>query len=78
MEAAWPMHTVATSGRMYCMVSYIARPEDTTPPGELMYIKMSLVGFSASRNSNCAHTRVDTMSLIGPVMKIMRSFNNRE
>ncbi len=21
IEAAWPMHTVETSGRMYCMVS---------------------------------------------------------
>lgn len=50
MEAAWPMQTVDTSGRMYSMVSYIARPEVTTPPGELMYMEMSLVGFSASRN----------------------------
>ena len=36
MEAAWPMHTVLTGLRMYCMVSYIARPAETTPPGLLM------------------------------------------
>ena len=30
------MQTVETGERMYCMVSYIARPEVTMPPGELM------------------------------------------
>ena len=36
IEAAMPMQTVDTSERMYCIVSYIARPEVTTPPGELI------------------------------------------
>ena len=36
MEQAWPIQTVATWGLMYCMVSYIASPEVTMPPGELI------------------------------------------
>ena len=32
-EAACPTQSVETGGRMYCMVSYIDRPEVTTPPG---------------------------------------------
>ena len=54
IDAAWPMHTVPTRGRIYCMVSWIAMPAVTTPPGELMYIQMSFFGFSDSRNSSCA------------------------
>jgi amidase len=53
-RAAWPMHTVDTRGLMYCMVSWIAMPAVTTPPGELMYIEMSFDGFSLSRNSSWA------------------------
>ena len=34
--SAWPMQIVETAGLMYCMVSYIARPAVTTPPGELI------------------------------------------
>ena len=45
-----PMHMVATSQLMYCMVSYIAMPDVMTPPGELMYRKMSFLGFSDSKN----------------------------
>ena len=36
MLAAWPIHNVETSGAINCMVSYIANPEEITPPGELM------------------------------------------
>ena len=36
IDAAWPMQSVLTGRRMYCMVSYIARPAVTTPPGLLM------------------------------------------
>jgi len=50
----------------------------STPPGELMYIAISFLGFSASRKRSCATTRVATVSSIGPVMKTMRSFNSRE
>ena len=38
IEAAWPMQTVPTRGRIYCIVSWIAMPAVTTPPGELMYM----------------------------------------
>lgn len=31
-------YQVATGALMYCIVSYIARPAVTLPPGELMYI----------------------------------------
>ncbi len=54
MLAAWPTQTVETRGLMYCMVSWIARPAVTTPPGELMYMLIGLDGFSLSRNSSCA------------------------
>ena len=40
-------------------------PDVTTPPGELMYIEISFFGFSASRNSSCATTRVAMPSSIG-------------
>src|SRR6516165_10430811 len=53
-------------------------PEVTIPPGELIYIEISFFGFSASRNSSCATTSVAMSSLIGPVMKMMRSFKSRE
>ena len=56
------MHKVEIGERMKCMVSEIAIPEVTTPPGELMYIEISFFGFSASRKSSCAITSVD----IGP------------
>src|SRR5665647_2664950 len=68
-DAACPVHSVDTGGRMNCMVSYIASPDVTTPPGELMYIEISFLGFSASRNSNCATTKVAMPSSIGPVIK---------
>ena len=36
IDAAMPTHSVDTSGLMNCMVSKIAIPADTEPPGELM------------------------------------------
>jgi hypothetical protein len=36
MLAAMPVHSVDTSGLMNCMVSKIAMPAVTLPPGELM------------------------------------------
>lgn len=38
IDAAWPQHKVLMGFRMYCMVSYIASPAVTAPPGELMYM----------------------------------------
>ncbi|CFO07517.1 Uncharacterised protein [Bordetella pertussis] len=39
---------------------------------------MSLSGFSDSRNSNWATTRLAVLSLTGPTRKIRRSRNSRE
>ena len=36
MEWAVPMQSVCTGALMYLMVSYIAKPLVTAPPGELM------------------------------------------
>src|SRR5713226_5214966 len=77
-EAACPVHSVYTGGRMNCIVSYIASPDVTTPPGELMYIEISFFGLSASRNRSWATTSVDMPSSTGPVKKMMRSFSRRE
>jgi hypothetical protein len=43
-----------------------------------MYIEISFLGFSASRNRSCATTSVDMPSSTGPVRKMMRSFRSRE
>ena len=49
MEAASPMLMVEMSHLMWCMVSKMAKPEVTEPPGELMYMDMGLELSSASR-----------------------------
>ncbi len=78
IDAAWPMQTVLTLGRMYCIVSWIARPAVTTPPGELMYMKMSFFGFSDSRKSSWAVISEAIWSSTGPVTKTIRSRSSRE
>ena len=60
------------------MVSWIAMPAVTTPPGELMYIQMSFFGFSDSRNSNCAVMSEAMPSSTPPVTNTMRSRSKRE
>ena len=77
MLAAMPMHSVETSGLMNCIVSKIDMPALTLPPGELMYRKMSLSGFSLSRNSICATTRLAVWSFTGPTRNTMRSRSRR-
>ena len=59
-------------------MSKIARPAVTTPPGQLIYMKMFFFGFSDSRNSNCAVTRLAIWSSIGPVVEMIRSRSSRE
>ena len=78
IEAAWPIHTVETRGLMYCMVSWIAMPAVTTPPGELMYMKMSFFGFSDSRKSNWAVMSEAIWSSTCPVTNTIRSRSSRE
>ena len=53
-------------------------PAVTTPPGELMYMEISFLGFSASRNRSCMQIEAAMWSSIGPVTKMMRSFRSRE
>ena len=78
MLAACPTHSVLTSGFINCIVSYIESPEVTEPPGELRYRDISLSGFSASKKSNCATTKLAPISSIGPVKKITLSLSNLE
>ena len=59
-------------------MSYIANPDVTTPPGELMYRKISFFGSSDSKNKNWAHMTLATASLTSPVKKIILSYNNLE
>ena len=60
------------------MVSWIAMPAVTTPPGELMYMKMSFFGFSHSRNSSWAVISEAMWSSTSPVTKTIRSRSSRE
>ena len=53
-------------------------PEVTTPPGELMYMEISFLGFSDSQYSSCMQIDAATVSSIGPVTKMMRSFRSRD
>ncbi len=54
------------------------KPDVTTPPGELMYIEISLEGFSDSRKSSCAQISEDMPSCTGPARKMIRSLSIRE
>lgn len=47
--AAMPIQKVCTGAAIYCIVSYIAKPAETDPPGEFMYSLMGLRESSASR-----------------------------
>jgi hypothetical protein len=53
-------------------------PAVTTPPGELMYIEISFLGFSDSQYSSCMQIEAAIWSSTGPVTKMMRSFSRRE
>ena len=78
MLAAKPTHIVETSGLIKFIVSKIANPELITPPGELIYILISLSGSSLSRYRSWATNKFATWSFIGVPRNIILSFNNRE
>ena len=59
-------------------MSYIANIAVDEPPGELMYIAISLSGSSDCRNSSWATTRFATSSSIGVPRNTIRSRSNRE
>jgi hypothetical protein len=60
------------------MVSYIAIPAVTDPPGELMYKEIGFFGFSASKKSNCATISAEVASCISPLSRIILSFSSLE
>ena len=78
MEAAIPVHIVATSAWRSCIVSYIASPAYTPPPGEFMYIWMSFEASTDSKNSSCAMIMFATSSSMGTPRMMMRSIIRRE
>jgi len=49
IEAAVPKHTVLVSHGTNCIVSKMAMPAETEPPGELMYMVMSWLASSFAR-----------------------------
>jgi hypothetical protein len=63
---------------MKFMVSIIARPELTEPPGELMYRCTSDFWSSLARNRSWAITTLATSSSMAPPTKMMRSLRSRE
>ena len=78
IEAHSPRQMVDTSHLMKSIVSRMARPAVTEPPGELMYREMSLSGSALSRCSSCATTELATLSSICSPRKITRSLSRRE
>ena len=59
------------------IVSYIAIPDVTDPPGELIYKLISSL-FNESRYNNCAITEFAHSSSISPLRSMILSFNNLE
>ena len=58
---------------MYSIVSRIANPADTDPPGELIYRSIGFSGLSASRKRSCAVMMAETSSVTGPFRHMIRS-----
>src|SRR5690606_33203670 len=78
MDAASPTQMVLTSGLISLMVSWMAKPAVTLPPGLLMYRLMWALGSWASKKSSWATTRFATWSVMGPPKKMIRSLSRRE
>lgn len=71
-------YQVATGGKIYCIVSYIANPAVTLPPGEFIYIWIGLLLDSDCKNNNCATINELNGSWIGPIKHMIRSFSSLE
>ena len=78
IEQACPITIVCISDLTYCMVSYMAIPAVTNPPGEFMYKTISLPGACDSKNNNWAHNTEAVCSPIGPSNIIILSLSKRE
>jgi hypothetical protein len=60
------------------MVSIIANPSVTLPPGELIYNKIGLFLSSACKYNNCDITNADIFLSIYPEIRIILSLSKRE
>ena len=78
IEAALPKQTVLVSHGTNCIVSKIAMPAETEPPGELMYIVMSEFASSFARYSSCASKHVADLVTVLEPRRRMRSRRRRE
>lgn len=76
IDAAIPKHTVLTSQGIYCIVSKIARPACTEPPGLLIYRVMSALGSAEARYSNCDTITFATSSVTSEPNNRILSFIN--
>lgn len=74
MDAACPTQIVVTGDAMNVIVSYMASPAVTLPPGVLMYRFMGFSGESASRKSNWATMDAETVSSTAPFRHMIRSW----
>ena len=77
IDAAIPMHVVATSHGTKFIVSKIAIPAYTEPPGEFMYREMSFSGLSAASRSNLALMSLASGSVTSAPRNTMRSWRRR-
>jgi ATP-dependent Clp endopeptidase proteolytic subunit ClpP len=73
-----PGGSVTAGMSIYDTMNFIKPDVSTLCIGELMYSEMSLSGFSDSRNSSCATTRLADSSVTGPTRNTMRSLSRRE
>uniref|UniRef100_A0A1B0AWX6 Uncharacterized protein n=1 Tax=Glossina palpalis gambiensis TaxID=67801 RepID=A0A1B0AWX6_9MUSC len=78
IEQACPTHHVAIAGFTYCIVSYMASPAVTTPPGEFIYKCIGLFAFSDCKYNSWATTKELISSLICPIKHIILSLSRRE
>ncbi|KAI9586634.1 hypothetical protein GQX74_002481 [Glossina fuscipes] len=78
IEQACPTHHVAIAGFTYCIVSYMASPAVTTPPGEFIYKCIGLFAFSDCKYKSWATTKELISSLICPIKHIILSLSRRE
>lgn len=78
MLAAWPRHTVPTGQLTWRMVSYMASPAVTMPPGELIYSQIGASGSSLCKNRSWAQIMLAVASSMGSSSMMIRSRNSRE
>ena len=78
IDAACPTQYVATGHFTIFIVSRMASPAVTLPPGELMYIETSFSASCACTKRSSATTAFAVSSSISPPTKTIRSLRRRE